>query len=207
MTHRSQFGHLPRLRSVYTQRERERQRVQREHVRECDFWAVLPFKLNTNSKTETRERLSRRLILRDKICLFEIMGLVESGQEKIIILCLYAKTILVGNLCLLCHSVHDLSLFQEKWLLSCHLSCLFFPKLHKQSRISLELNFFLERSGVQSSICRNDARKVLADWLVAKKRHATFWKSRCVGSQGGRSRTKLFAFAFALSLNGSSTNN
>jgi len=30
------------LRSVYTQRERER--VQREHERDRDFWAVLPFK-------------------------------------------------------------------------------------------------------------------------------------------------------------------
>ena len=72
--------------------------------------------------------------------------------------------------------------------MSCQLSCLFFTKLHKQSRISLELNLFLERSGVQVSICEKDARKVLADWLITNTSRDLLKKNRSGGSQGGRSR-------------------
>jgi len=61
------------------------------------------------------------------------------------------------------------------WLLSCPLSCPFFSKLYRQSRLTLVPSFFLERVGVEVSICGNDARKVIADWLIAKSR-TNFWK-------------------------------
>ena len=49
-------------------------------------------------------------------------------------------------------------------------------------------SFFLERSGVEDSICGNCAREVLADWLVAKKPREHLKKNRSGGNQGGRSR-------------------
>jgi hypothetical protein len=45
------------------------------------------------------------------------------------------------------------------------------------------------RSGVHISICGNDAREVLADWLIAKKPRDFLKKIRSVGNQGGRSHS------------------
>jgi len=93
-------------------------------------------------------------------------------------------------------------------VLSCPLSSPFFSKLHKQRRLTRVPIVFLERSGVQVSICRNDAREVLAGWWIAKKPHDLLEKNRVLSNQGGRSREKnVFMFAFALYLNGSSTSN
>ena len=74
----------------------------------------------------------------------------------------------------------------------CLVHCPFFSKLHKQSRLTLVPSFFLERSGVDVSICGNDASKVLADWLISKKAARTYEKHRYEGNQGGRSREQIF---------------
>jgi len=50
-------------------------------------------------------------------------------------------------------------------------------------------SFFLERSGVENSICGNDAMNVLADWLIAKKAARTSEKNRFGNNQGGRSHS------------------
>ena len=44
----------------------------------------------------------------------------------------------------------------------------------------------MERSGVEVSICGNDAWKVLANLLRAKKAARTFEKNRSGGNEGGR---------------------
>jgi len=68
------------IRSVYTKREHEY--LQREHERERDFLAVLPFKKNTNQNAKTSRRLSRRLAF---FLLWEIhfgiMAQVETDTE------------------------------------------------------------------------------------------------------------------------------
>jgi len=75
------------------------------------------------------------------------------------------------------------------FVLSIVLSILF---LHKQSRLTLVPSLFLERSGVQASVCGNDAREELADWLIAKKSCELLKKFRSWGNQGGRSREQEF---------------
>ena len=154
------------------------------------------------------------LAVRDKIWSFGIMAQVESDTEEIIELYLYSNRIERGA-CqftqfyreeVLCHTVHDSSQFEESWLLSCPLSCPFFSKLHKQSRLTLVSSFFLERSSVQVSICGNDAREVPADWLIAKKPRDLFRKIALEAIKAVvRANKYLFAFAFSLYLNGSST--
>ena len=120
------------------------------------------------------------------------MAQVESDTEEIIVLYLYAKQRKrKRRVSVLCYTVHDSSHFQESWLFSCQLSCPFFPKLHKQSRLTLVPSFFLERSGVQVSICGNDAREVPADWLIAKKPRHLLRKFARGGNQGGRSREQI----------------
>jgi len=99
-----------------------------------------------------------------------------------------------------------MSVHEEVKLLLCSLSCPFSSKLHKQGRLTLVHSFFLERSGVQVSICENDASEVhvLADWLIAKqKRLAKF----ALGPINAVVRANKTLFAFALYLNGSSTKN
>ena len=97
------------------------------------------------------------------------MGQVESDTEEITLLTVFVRETTVEKK-EACVSARNFT-----WLLSCPLSCLFFSKLHKQSRLTLVPSFFLERVGVEVSICGNDARKVIADWLIAKSR-TNFWK-------------------------------
>ena len=67
-------------------------------------------------------------------------------------------------------------------------------------------SFFLERSGVEDSICGNGAREVLADWLIAKKPREHL-KKIALGATKAVVRANKNMFAFALYLNGSYINN
>ena len=146
------------------------------------------------------------LSVRNRIWSFGIMAQVESDTEEIIVLYLYAKQRKIKRrVSVLCHTVHDSFQFQESWLLSCPLSCPFFSKLHKQCRRTLVPSFSLEQSGVQVSICGNDAREVPADWLIAKKLHDLLRKF-ALGAIKGVVCANKYLFVFALYLKGFSTN-
>jgi len=60
-------------------------------------------------------------------------------------------------------------------------------------------------SGVQASICGNDVREVPADWLKAKKPRDLLRKF-ALGAIKAVVRANRKLFAFAVYLNGSSTN-
>ena len=88
-------------------------------------------------------------------------------------------------------------------------SCqLFSTEILQAEYVRLCLAFLLKRSGsVQVSISGNDAREVPADWLIAKKPRDLLRKF-ALGAINAvvRANKNLFAFAFALYLNGFSTN-
>ena len=97
---------------------------------------------------------------------------------------------------------------KEEKLLLCPLSCPFNTKLHKQSRMTLVPSSFLERSGVQVSVCGNDASEVLDDWSIAKKTRELLTKFAPGTIKAAVCANKnVYAFAFALYLNGNSTYN
>ena len=156
-----------------------------------------------------RERMSEsqfhNIVETSKIKLISITYLSVRFSVRSLSICLFFSCSLC-NFCLICHTVHDSSQLQESWLLSCLLSFPFFSTLHKQSRLTLVPSFFLERSGVQVSICGNDAREVPADWLIAKKPRDLLRKFALEAiNAAGRATKNLFAFALAFCLNGSST--
>jgi len=62
----------------------------------------------------------------------------------------------------------------------------------------------LKQSGVQVSICGNDAREVLADWFIAKK---SILKKLDLGAIKEVVPANKKLFAFSISLNGSSISN
>jgi len=84
-------------------------------------------------------------------------------------------------------------------------------KIHKQSRLTLVSSFFLERPGVQVSVCGNDAKKVLAEWLISKKASRPYEKICSGGNQDGRSReqkcVRVRVRVRKFYLNGSTTSN
>jgi len=102
------------------------------------------------------------LAVRDKIWSIRIMAQIEWDTQRISLYSICTQNnLMICNLCLLGHIVHDSS---QSW----RLACPFFSKHHKQNRLTLVHSFFLERPFEHVSICGNDAKEVLGDWLIVK---------------------------------------
>ena len=160
------------VRRFATVRVRIKVRLYRARTQLLSSFAIqMKHELERQKPSTAFEAARLFLAVRDKIWSFGIMAQVESDTEDIIVMYLYAKQRKrKKRVSVLCYNtVHDSFQFQESWFLSCPLSCSFFSKLHKQSRLTLVPSFFLERLSVHVSICGNDAREVPTDWLIAKK--------------------------------------